>query len=730
VKSRLRFLAGALILGAFALAQYTGLPARAQSTTAAQTTVAKALPAADDGTDPYVWLEDKDGAQAMAWVNAENAKSLPILQGDPHYQGLYNDALAIAQAKGRIPYPDSIGAAIYNFWQDDAHVHGIWRRSTPVSYASSSPEWTTVLDLDALSAAENASWVWKGADCEWPAETHCLISLSNGGEDAVTVREFDLTTSAFVKDGFVLPRGKQNVAWENSTTLLVAREWAPGDMTPSGYPYIVKRLRRGEPLSSATTVFSGQKSDVEVDPFSMHDGSGTAITMIRRGVTFFTSEYYLVTPLGTQRVAVPEKVDFDDMVDGKVILSLDQDWDANGEHFPQGALVAVDAAALQADPAHLKPTLIYAPGPRESIESVAATRSHLLVSIYQNVRGRAFVFTPVLSKVEGPSNGAWTSQKLDLPDNASISVVDTNNRTNAAFLSVTTFLVPTTLWSVDARSRALAVVKSLPAQFDASNDVVEQHEATSKDGTKIPYFIVHPKNMQLNGQNPTVLNAYGGFQISMTPSYSGTIGKLWLDPGGVYVLANIRGGGEFGPAWHEAGLKTNRQRIYDDFYAVAQDLVTRNITSPRRLGIMGGSNGGLLMGVEFTQHPEQYNAVDIQVPLLDMLRYEQIQAGASWVGEYGSVSVPAERAFLASISPYNNLRAGVAYPEPFIWTTTKDDRVGPQHARKFAAKLSAMGVPYLFYEVTEGGHGAGANLKEVAQTSALQWTYFTMKLMD
>ena len=723
MNTTLRSLGIVSVFGALALTQYAVLPARAQSTTAAQTTVAKALPANADGSDPYQWLEDKDGAQSMAWVNAQNAKTLPVLEGDSHYQGLYNDALTITQAKGRIPYPDTIGDAVYNFWQDDSHVHGIWRRTTPASYATASPEWTTVLDLDALSATENASWVWKGADCAWPAERRCLVSLSNGGEDAVTVREFDLASSSFVKDGFTLPGGKQNVAWENGNTLLVAREWTPGDMTPSGYAYIVKSLRRGQGLSSATTVFSGKKSDLGVEPFGMHDGSGNVLTMIRRSVTIFASEYYLVTPSGTRRIVLPEKVDFDAMVSGKVVLSLDQDWDVNGKHFPQGAIVALDVAALQADPAHLKPALIYAPGPRESIESVSATRSHLLVSIYQNVRGRAFIFTPSAS-------GAWTSQKLDLPDNASIGTVDTDSRSNAAFLSVTSFLVPTTLWSVDTGTRALAVVKSLPAQFDASNDVVEQHEATSKDGTKIPYFIVHPKNMQLNGQNPTVLYAYGGFQISMTPSYSGTLGKLWLDHGGVWVLANIRGGGEFGPAWHEAGLKTHRQRIYDDFYAVAQDLVTRNITSPRRLGIMGGSNGGLLMGVEFTQHPEAYNAVDIQVPLLDMLRYEQIQAGASWVGEYGSVSVPAERAFLASISPYNNLKAGVAYPEPFIWSTTKDDRVGPQHARKFAAKLSAMDVPYLFYEVTEGGHGAGANLKEVAHTTALQWTYLTMKLMD
>jgi prolyl oligopeptidase len=723
VKSTFRLLGIALIVGALALSQYIRLPARAESTTTAQTTVAKALPASDGATDPYLWLEDKDGAQAMAWVKAQNAKSLPVLQGDPHYQGLYDDALAIAQAKGRIPYPASIGDAIYNYWQDDQHVRGIWRRTTPASYASSSPAWTTVLDLDAISSSENANWVWKGADCAWPAETHCLIVLSNGGEDAVTIREFDLSTSAFVKDGFSLPRGKQNTAWENGDTLLVAREWSPGDVTPSGYPYIVKRLKRGQPLSSAQTVFSGEKSDVEVDPFTMHDGSGHSLTLIRRGVTFFTSKYYLVTASGTKELSVPEKVDFQDMVDGKLILSLNQDWDVAGKHFAQGSLVAIDAAAAQADPANLSPVLIYTPGPRESIDGVAATRSHLLVAIYQNVRGRIFVFTP-------GADGAWTSQRLDLPDNASTNIVDATSRSDAAFVSVASFLVPTTLWSLDAANNTVAVVKSLPAQFDASNDTVEQHEATSKDGTEIPYFVVHPKNMAFDGQNPTVLTAYGGFQISETPAYSGIIGKLWLEHGGVFVLANIRGGGEFGPAWHEAGLKTHRQRIYDDFYAVAQDLVTRKITSPRRLGIVGGSNGGLLMGVEFTQHPEQYNAVDIAVPLLDMLRYEQIQAGASWVGEYGSVSVPDERAFLASISPYNNLKAGVAYPEPFIWTTTKDDRVGPQHARKFAAKLAAMGVPYLFYEVTEGGHGAGANLKEVAQTNALQWTYFTMKLMD
>lgn len=719
----LRSLSIAAFVVAIALCARTVLPALAQSIDGAVTTVAKASPSAADGSDPFLWLEDKDGARAMAWVKDQNARTLPILEGDPHFKSLYDAALSVAQAKGRIPYPDSIGGQIYNFWQDDTHVRGIWRRTTSASYATSSPQWTTVIDLDALTTAQGANWVWRGADCNWPRETRCLIFLSNGGEDAQTIREFDLPSGKFVTDGFALPRGKQNVGWEDEDTLLVAREWQPGQLTSSGYPYIVKRLRRGQALSSATELFRGEPSDVSVQGFTMHDGTGHRVTLISRGVTFFTSQYYVVNGRRTQRLAVPAKVDFDTMVDGQLILSLNQAWDVDGKHFPQGALVAIDAAGAKADPAHLHPLLIYAPGPRESIDGVAATRSQLLAAIYQNVRGRAFVFSRA-------SNGQWTSRRLDLQENSTVGIVDTDLRSNTAFLTVTSFLTPTTLWSVDTASDRVAVVKSLPPQFDASNDVVEQHEAASSDGTKIPYFIVHPKNMKLDGQNPTVLYGYGGFQISLTPSYSGMLGRLWLERGGVYVLANIRGGGEFGPAWHDAALTTHRQLAYDDFYAVAQDLIARKITSPRRLGIQGGSNGGLLMGVEFTEHPEEWNAVDIQVPLLDMLRFEQIQAGASWVGEYGSVSVPQQRAFLAKISPYNNLREGVAYPEPFIWTTTKDDRVGPQHARKFAAKLAAMDVPYLFYEVTEGGHGSGANLKESAHTSALEWTYFTMKLME
>ena len=686
-------------------------------TTAASVTV---------GDDPFLWLEQVSSTRAMAWVNAENAKTITTLEGDPHYAALYADAVKLAESRDRIPVPTIIAGQVYNFWQDAEHIHGIWRRTALSSYRSASPAWTTVLDLDALSKLEKANWFWKGATCAEPAERRCLVSLSDGGEDAVTTREIDLPSASFVKQGFVLPHGKQRVAWENPNTLLVAREWAPGEITKSGYPFIVKRLVRGQPISAAVEVFRGAATDggYGVSPFTLDDGTGRHAVMIARPLSTFEAEQFVLVPDGFKKLAVPLKSSISSLVAGRVVISLNSEWTpTDGTTFSTGSLVSVPLSAMIADPAHLSPTLIVAPGPRESIDGVSATRGALIVTQLDNVSGRAYMYKPT------PTNG-WTRSKVDLPNNLAISIVDADVHSNMVILSVAGFLTPSALWLVDAQSKALTSIKSLPSKFNAALDTVEQFEATSTDGTHIPYFVVHQRAMKRDGSNPTILYAYGGFQVSETPTYSATVGKLWLDRGGVWVLANIRGGGEFGPPWHEAGLKTHRQVIYDDFAAVGRDLVTRGITSTRRLGIEGGSNGGLLMGVEFTQHPELWSAVDIQVPLLDMLRYEQIAAGTSWVGEYGSVSNADERVFLASISPYNNVRAGVKYPQPFIWTTTKDDRVGPQHARKFAAKLASMNIPYLFYEVTEGGHGSGASLKERAHTTALEMTYFTRELMN
>ncbi|MBD5656351.1 MAG: S9 family peptidase [Candidatus Eremiobacteraeota bacterium] len=685
--------------------------------------IAAAQTMAPGQQDPFLWLEDVDGARATSWVKNENVKTLAVLQRDPHFAAFYADALSVNEAKDRIPRPEFIGGRVYNFWQDAQHVRGIWRSTTLEDFTHAEPSWTTALDLDALATSEGKNWVWQGADCDSPSGSRCLVSLSEGGEDASTVREFDLKTNRFVTGGFSLPRGKQTAAWSDDGTLLVSREWQPGDVTASGYPYIVKTLRRAQPLASAVELFRGTKSDVSVGPAELHDDRGHRALFIERGVSFFESETRLVTPAGLRLMDIPLKSSPQALVTGRVLIRLDAPWNAGGVAFPQGALVSVDLAAAFNDPEHLRPTLVYAPGPRETLSEVAATRDRLVVTTYENVKGRAFVYAP-------GAGDTWSSRRLTLPDDSTIELASADDRGGDALIYVTSFLTPTTLWNVNANSGALATVKSLAPKFDASNDAVEQFEATSKDGTQIPYFIVHPKGLKHDGHNPTILYAYGGFADSVTPTYSGVLGKLWLERGGTYVIANIRGGGEFGPAWHEAGLKTHRQRIYDDFAAVAQDLIGKKITTPEHLGIQGGSNGGLLMGVEFTQHPELWNAVDMQVPLLDMLRFEKIAAGASWVGEYGSVANPDERAFLASISPYDNIKAGVKYPEPFVWTTTKDDRVGPQHARKFAAKLAAMGIPYLFYEVTEGGHGSGANIREKSFTSALELTYFTQKLTN
>jgi prolyl oligopeptidase len=653
-----------------------------------------------------------------------------VLEKDPRFAKFNEQALAIAQAKDRIPNPSQLDGRIFNFWQDAEHVRGLWRATTPKAYdAGGEPKWTPVLDLDKLAADEKENWVWKGASCEPMREQHCLLSLSDGGEDAVTVREFDVAKAAFVGDhAFMLPKGKQTFAWQSPDSILVSREWNKGELTASGYPYIVRQVKRGQPLSEAREIFRGEPGDggYGVSPQSLFDAEGHHALLIDRPLTTFESEHYIVTPGGPKKLEMPGKSSILDLYDGQILVRIAEEWHAGSTTVPAGALVALDLKETATHPESLHPVIVYEPGPRQSLDTVASTRAGLVVTTLDNVRGRAALFVH-------PAHGPWTSTPLAMPDNATLAIVDADVHTTTAYLSAASYLLPSSLWRVDvagAAGRAPKKIRSTSAKFDASRDVVQQFEATSTDGTKIPYFIIHPRDMKLDGSNPTVLYAYGGFEVSITPNYSPITGKLWLENGGVYVVANIRGGGEFGPAWHEAGLKTKRQIIYDDFASVARDLVARKVTSTRRLGIEGGSNGGLLMGVEMTEHPDLWNAVDIQVPLLDMIRYEQIAAGASWVGEYGSMSVPEERAFWEKTSPYQNLKRGVKYPKALVWTTTKDDRVGPQHARKFAARLEEYGIPYYYYEVIEGGHGAGANLKERAHTSAIEFTYFAHQLMD
>jgi prolyl oligopeptidase len=676
--------------------------------------------------DKYQWLEDVSGDRSMAWVRAENQRTAKVIESDPRFADLQATALKVVESPDRLAIPAINGDQVYNTWRDADHIRGILRRTSLTDYLTAQPHWQTVLDYDALGKQDNQKWVQKGRVCLYPGNELCLVALSAGGEDALTLREFNLTSGKFVEGGFQLPRSKQIVAWVDKDTLLVSRDWGPGTMTKSGYPFVVKLWKRGQPLDQAKEVFRGTETDaVATAAGTLHDGDGHQVTLLRRAPSFFEREVSLLTPDGPKRIALPAKSSIDGLIRGQLIVSLDEDWKPEGvsAKFVQGSVISLVVDAVKADSVHLKPAVVFAPTATEFAEGVSTTRNRLLLTTLRNVQGRVYSYT-------FDAKGAWTEKKLDVPDNQTVSIISTNWSDDRFFLSLDGFLTPPSLLLGDAAAGTLKEAKTMPPRFDASADVVEQLTAVSKDGTKVPYFVVRRKDLRYDGANPTLLTAYGGFQLSSTPSYSPIDGKLWLERGGVFVLANIRGGGEFGPAWHEAGLKTHRQRIYDDFAAVAQDLVTRRITSPRRLGIRGGSNGGLLMGVEMTQHPEMWNAIEIMVPLLDMLRFEHIAAGASWVGEYGSVSVPEERAFLASISPYNQLKPDVNYPEPLIFTTTKDDRVGPVHARKFAAKMEEFKKPFFYQEIIEGGHDIGADLKEQANTYAVEFTYLTRKLMD
>ncbi len=688
---------------------------------AAAVFVGAILMGASPTNDPYTYMEEAEGAKALDFARAENARSLPQLQNDARYAGLYADALKIVTAKDRIPGVQIAGdGGLRDFWQDADHVRGVWRTTSLEAYRAEAPAWKTILDLDALAKAEGKNWVWKGAQCLKPADRYCLVNLSNGGKDAVEAREFDTQTGQFVAGGFHLPEAKHRVSWIDKDTLAVATEWSPGDLTQSGYPYIVKTLKRGQALADAKEIYRGTKTDVSANALVLREPDGRVAAVLgQRGLDFFNSEHAILTPQGAQKMALPTRATLQGYVDGQLIATLEQDWPQKG--FKEGDLLAFDLAAVKAAPGDLKPTLILRPTASQAIDEVDTTKGRLAVVLYDNVRAKLMTYR------HGP--GGWTGQAADLPKDSTINIASASEADDRMIVNVTSFLTPSSQWIADGATGKAERLKTLPARFDASKAVVEQLWATSKDGTKIPYWVVRPKDLKLDGTAPTLLTAYGGFQLAQTPSYAATAGKLWVEKGGVYVLANIRGGGEFGPRWHNAGLKLNRMRVYEDFFAVSQDLIKRKIASTKTLGIEGGSNGGLLMGVALTQHPELYNAIVIQVPLFDMIAYTHIGAGASWVGEYGDPAVPAERAVIDTYSPYQKLAPGKPYPKVFIETSTKDDRVHPAHARKAAARLKEYGYDYLYYENIDGGHAASANLNERAMRIALEYTYLSQRLM-
>ena len=674
-------------------------------------------PAGETQADPYLWLEDVTGDKALSWVRQQDALSTNELARAPEFEVIRRRILSILDSKEKIPYVTKYGAYFYNFWRDQRHVRGLWRRTSLAEYKKAEPAWETVLDLDLLSAAEKENWVWKGSEVLYPSYDRALLMLSRGGADATVVREFDLLKKEFVTNGFYLPEAKSDTAWRDRDTLYVGTDFGPGSLTSSGYPRIIKEWRRGAPLAEAKLVFEGREGDVAVAPLVVND-HGHKYELIHRAPTFFTSENFLRRGENWVRLQKPDDARIQMFAD-QLLLSLRSDWTVGGRTFPAGALVAAPLDDCLAG----KPewAMLFEPAERKSLAGTSETKRFLIVNELENVRNRLYA----LQRVEG----RWTRVPLKTPAFGSVGIEGIDpDESDDYFMTVTDFLTPSSLYLGTMGRAERERIKSLPAFFNAEGLEISQHETVSKDGTRVPYFQVSRKGLKLDGTNPTLLYGYGGFEVSMLPNYNAGVGSAWLERGGVYVLANIRGGREFGPKWHEAARKANRQRAYDDFIAVAEDLAARNVTSAKHLGIQGGSNGGLLMGVMLTERPDLFKAVVCQVPLLDMRRFNQLLAGASWMDEYGNPDKPEDWAYISKYSPYQNVAKDKTYPRVLFLTSTRDDRVHPGHARKMVARMKEQGHDVLYYENIEGGHGGAANNQQAAFMSALAYTFLIREL--
>ncbi|MCW0423136.1 MULTISPECIES: prolyl oligopeptidase family protein [Xanthomonas] len=671
--------------------------------------------------DPYAWLEDVTGTKALDWVKAQNAKTEARLAETPAFKAREAGIREVLDSDAKIPAVQKIGPYYYNLWKDRAHERGLWRRTTLDEYRKPEPKWETVLDLDALNKAEGENWVWHGANCLRPEYRRCLIALSRGGADADVTREFDLSTKQWIKDGFFRPEAKGGLSWIDADTVYLYTDFGPGSLTSSGYPRIVKQWKRGTPMTSATLVYEGKPDDMYIA--AMHDDTpGYERDFVSRTLAFYNDEMYLRGADGRlTKIDVPNSAN-KGVHRQWLTLELRDPWTVGGTTYPAGALLVTKFDDFMAGKRDFQ--VLFTPTETASLASFAWTKSRLVLNVLDDVKSRLWVLTP--------GEGEWARAAFPVGDLAfgstSVDAVDADEN-DQVWLTSTDFLTPTTLMLADVQRgpKSIETLKAMPSFFDASKDEIEQHFAVSKDGTKVPYFLVRPKQLKADGSAPTLLYAYGGFEISMTPFYSGSLGRAWLDQGGVYALANIRGGGEYGPRWHQAALKQNRHKAYEDMAAVAQDLVARKITSAKHLGVQGGSNGGLMAGNMLMQYPQLFGAVVVQVPLLDMKRYSHLLAGASWMAEYGNPDTDDWK-FIQTFSPYHLFDPKKTYPPVIFLTSTRDDRVHPGHARKMAAKMIDAGKDVTYYENIEGGHGGAANNAQAAHMQALAYSFLWERL--
>lgn len=670
--------------------------------------------------DPYLWLEDVDSDRSLEFVRGLNDETARELKKSRLYKSLYEDALSVLDSESRIPQVNYQGSHLYNYWRDESNPRGVYRRTTVDQFSKDDPEWETILDMDAFNEGNDMNWVFKGMSCLSPDYNKCLARLSPGGGDAVEIREFDMSSKTFVDGGFMLPVAKTQASWRDENSLYVGTDFGDGSLTTSGYPRITKLWLRGTDLDEATTLHEGEATSVSVSAFRMRDDAGD-IDLIYEGTSFWTSDIYQWLDGRKHKLQLPDTATMSGYFDGRLLISLKQDWSVDGRDYPAGAVLIADPSRLRGESGRIE--LLVKPDERTVIESVATSKQGILVTLLKDVVGE-------LKRYESDDDGGWIIRDIPFPANGAINVTSIDDETGHFFASYQSFITPPTLYAVSGPDWRPQAVKQQAESFDADHYTVRQYFAISEDGTKVPYFVVMNKDTEFDGSNPTHIFSYGGFRNSLTPSYSGSYenhygayGKLWLDRGGVFVSASIRGGGEYGPAWHQAALLKNKHKSYEDFEAVAMDLIERRITSPEHLGIEGRSNGGLLVGATMTRRPDLYGAVICGVPLLDMKRYHTLLAGASWMAEFGDPDDPDMWQYIQTYSPYQNLKPDTDYPATFFYTSTRDDRVHPGHARKMAARMQEYGYPVWYYENLEGGHGGSSTNQQLATRLALSYAH-------
>ncbi len=675
--------------------------------------------------DPYLWLEDILGEQSLEWVRAENTRTLSMLETDPRFAEIEARALGIYNATDKIAYAERSGDEMHDLWRDEVNVRGLWRKTSVEAYAAGNPIWETVLDFDELAKHDDRNWVYKGRDCLMSAG-RCMLRLSDGGTDSVELKEFDIVNRRFVEGGFEAPNAKQWVAWVDQDTLMIATDFGPESTNASGYPRQIRLWNRGTALSEAQLLFEGPASDAFEFPVISRREDGTHALVIQ-GPDFFTQTLHLVGEDDSLRtLPLPQDVSFQGFMGEQLIALMRSDWAVGDVTAAAGSVVAVGLDDLINGTPGVSLQTVYTPDAVSSVESVTVAKNRIYLALLSNVTGKLIMASA--------SDAGWALSAVALPENGTLSVRAADDSANDVFVSFESYLQPESLYRV-MEDGEIHLVQALPERFDAAGFVTEQKFATAKDGTHIPYFMVRPKDLEIDGQRPTLLYAYGGFENSSTPGYTFPIGNSpnmtsWLEAGGTLVVANIRGGGEFGPKWHQAALKEKRQVAFDDMIAVAEHLIETGLTTPGHLGAMGRSNGGLLMGAMLTQRPDLFNAIVVGVPLLDMLRYHKLLAGASWIAEYGNPDVPEEAAWISEWSPYQKMGELESYPEVLFYSSTRDDRVHPGHGRKMAARMRELGHSFLYYENIEGGHAGSSDLTQRAFMDSLQITYLMQKLMD